>query len=70
MQKLHEINEVEIGTLKTFTAKKERTVEELLKELKLSGKFFAVLVNGKRVDLTHKIKENDSVVLLPKIAGG
>lgn len=68
MQSLEEIQTT--GTLKTYLVKSEKTVSELLKELNLESKFFAVLANGKRVKLTDKISENSEIVILPKIAGG
>ncbi|MBN2230486.1 MAG: MoaD/ThiS family protein [Candidatus Thorarchaeota archaeon] len=46
-----------------------KTVAELLVELNLSSDH-VVLVDGKRVPLTFQIQENDSVVVLPLIAGG
>ena len=45
------------------------TVAELLLELKLSADH-VVLVDGKRVSLNFQISENESVVILPLIAGG
>jgi sulfur carrier protein ThiS len=64
------VETIEVGTLKTFTLKNEKCVKDLLKELKLSDKFFAILVNGKRANLNDMIKEGSSIILLPKIAGG
>ncbi len=61
---------IDVGSLKTFHAKRERKVSDLLDELKLNGKFFAILVNGKKVGLNDIIEEGSSIVLLPKIAGG
>jgi sulfur carrier protein ThiS len=46
------------------------TVNDLLKELNLEGKYFGILVNGKKADEDTIIKENDEVVILPHIAGG
>ena len=46
-----------------------KTVAELLLELKLSADH-VVLVDGKRVPLNFEISENESVVILPLIAGG
>ncbi|MBD3349890.1 MAG: hypothetical protein GF364_00210 [Candidatus Lokiarchaeota archaeon] len=61
---------LDVGTLKNYQVKSERTVKDLLKELKLSDKYFAILVDGKRVGLDDVIKEGSSVIILPKIAGG
>jgi sulfur carrier protein ThiS len=68
MQSLEELQTT--GTLKTYLVKSKKTVAELLKELNLESKFFAVLANGKRVKLTDTISENSEIVILPKIAGG
>ena len=46
-----------------------KTVAQLLLELELS-KDHIVLVDGKRVPLDFRINENESVVILPLIAGG
>ena len=46
-----------------------KTVAELLVELDLSDDH-VVLISGKRVALDYQLQENDSVVVLPRIAGG
>ena len=46
-----------------------KTVAQLLFELELSTGH-VVLVDGKRVPLDFQINENESVVILPLIAGG
>ncbi|MHA1340070.1 MAG: MoaD/ThiS family protein [Promethearchaeota archaeon] len=61
---------VEIGSLTTYTVKTEKTVSELLKELNLSDKYFAILIDGKRAGLDDVIKEGSSIIILPRIAGG
>ncbi len=58
------------GSLKSYRVKTSRTVSDLLKDLKLESKFFAILVNGKKVDLNDKIETNSEIVILPRIAGG
>ncbi|MHA1674224.1 MAG: MoaD/ThiS family protein [Promethearchaeota archaeon] len=68
MQNLQEINSP--GSLKIYKVKNARTVSDLLKELKLETKFFAILVNGKRVSLENMIEEGSEITILPKIAGG
>ena len=70
MEQLNQFSEIDVGTMKTFSVKSNKKVSELLKELKLSNKFFAILINGKRAGLDDVIKASDSVVLLPRIAGG
>jgi len=57
-------------SLKTYRAKEKSTLKDALKGMNLEEKYFAVLVNGKRVEESHELKENDEVVILPKIAGG
>jgi sulfur carrier protein ThiS len=46
------------------------TVNDLLKELNLEGKYFGILVNGKKANEDTIINESDEVVILPHIAGG
>ncbi|MHA2352890.1 MAG: hypothetical protein ACXABX_07195 [Candidatus Thorarchaeota archaeon] len=46
-----------------------KLVSELLIELELSDDHI-VLIGGKRVALDYQLQENDSVVVLPRIAGG
>jgi sulfur carrier protein ThiS len=46
-----------------------KTVAQLLLELELSDDH-VVLIGGKRVALDYQLEENDSVVILPRIAGG
>ena len=46
-----------------------KTVAELLLDLELSADH-VVLVDGKRVPLDFQVNENESVVILPLIAGG
>ena len=46
-----------------------KTVAPLLQELSLSEDH-AVLVNGERQDLNAILHENDTVIVLPIIAGG
>ncbi|MFX0167727.1 MAG: MoaD/ThiS family protein [Candidatus Hodarchaeota archaeon] len=49
---------------------KTKTVRELLKELGLLHRHFVVLVDGKRAEFSEEIKEGQSVIVLPVIAGG
>jgi sulfur carrier protein ThiS len=61
----------EVGNLKVLKSETAKTYRELLKEMKLDDKYFVLLVNKKRVtDLSKKYNSCDTVVLLPKIAGG
>jgi len=46
-----------------------KTVAELLHELDLSDDH-VVLIEGKRVDSDYQLQENESIVVLPRIAGG
>ena len=58
------------GSLKSYRVKSSRTVSDLLKDLKLESKFFAILVDGKKVGLNDKVEEGSDIVILPRIAGG
>lgn len=55
--------------IKRLIVTEPKTVAELLIELNLSSDH-VVLIKGKRVQLDYQIKENDVVVVLPRIAGG
>jgi sulfur carrier protein ThiS len=61
---------LETGIYETFTPEKTMTVKDLLEELSLEGKYFGILVNGKKADEATKISPEDSIVILPHIAGG
>lgn len=61
---------LETGVYETFTAEKTMTVKDLLKELNLEGKYFGILINGKKATEDMTIKETDEIVILPHIAGG
>ncbi|MHA1585501.1 MAG: MoaD/ThiS family protein [Promethearchaeota archaeon] len=68
MQSLQEISTT--GNLKMYRVKAARKVSDLLKDLKLETKFFAVLADGKKVGLDDTIEEGAEITILPKIAGG
>jgi sulfur carrier protein ThiS len=61
---------LETGVYETFTPERAMTVADLLKELNLEGKYFGILVNGKKAEPETKISETDQIVILPHIAGG
>lgn len=61
---------LETGLYETFTPEKTMTVADLLKELNLEGKYFGILVDGKKADPETKINEKSEVIILPHIAGG
>jgi len=46
------------------------TVSDLLKELELEDRYFAVLVNGKKVGPEKVLSPKDEITVLPYIAGG
>ncbi|MFX0019839.1 MAG: MoaD/ThiS family protein [Promethearchaeota archaeon] len=54
----------------TFKPEKRMVVRELLKELNLEGKYFGILVNGKKATEDTVIRETDEIIVLPHIAGG
>ena len=58
------------STMTELILEKRTTVRDLLAKLNLEMSYFAVLVNGKTVDLNHTIDEGEKVIILPKIAGG
>ena len=55
--------------IRKFIVTEPKTVAELLLELELSDDH-VVLIAGTRVAMDYQIQENDSVVVLPRIAGG
>ena len=61
---------LETGIYETFTPDRTMTVKDLLKELNLEGKYFGILINGKKATEDMTIKETDEIVILPHIAGG
>ena len=54
----------------TFKPEKRMVVRGLLKELNLEGKYFGILVNGKKATEDTIIHETDEIIVLPHIAGG
>ena len=61
---------LESGIYETFQPEKTMTVADLLKELNLEGKYFGILVDGKKATPETVIDIKSSVVILPHIAGG
>jgi len=61
---------LETGIYETFTPDRTMTVRDLLKELNLEGKYFGILINGKKATEEQKITAEDEIVILPHIAGG
>ncbi|TFG04119.1 MAG: hypothetical protein EU539_11510 [Promethearchaeota archaeon] len=61
---------LQTGIYETFTPEKTMTVKDLLVELDLEEKYFGILVNGVKADESTKISPEDSIVILPHIAGG
>ncbi len=68
LQNLKQINKS--SGFVTYRAENVQTVQTMLQQLNLETRYFVVLVNGKKVSLTHTINKDDSIVVLPKIAGG
>ena len=58
------------GIIETITPEREMTVRDLLKELNLEGKYFGILVDGKKADEDTIIDNDSSITILPHIAGG
>lgn len=68
MQKLEKLTET--SSMMTYRLKTKQTVRDILKELELEQKYFAVLVNGHKAALNDIITENSEILILPRIAGG
>ena len=58
------------SSMTTYRVKNAQKVYDVLKKLNLESKYFAVLVNGQKVDMSMEIEKNDEILVLPKIAGG
>lgn len=58
------------GSLKTYRVKESITIADILAELGLKSKFFAILVDGKKVDIDFNVSADSEITILPKIAGG
>ncbi|GAB4319531.1 MAG: hypothetical protein Kow0069_23100 [Promethearchaeota archaeon] len=56
--------------LQTFHVTESKKLSALLEELGLEGKYFAILVDGRKASPEDTIKEGSEIVILPKIAGG
>ena len=61
---------LETGIYENIIPERTMTVADLLKELNLEGKYFGILVDGKKADPHTKITPESEVVVLPHIAGG
>jgi len=68
MKQLAEL--LETGIYESIQVERKMTVADLLEELNLEGKYFGILVNGKKAEPETKISETDQIVILPHIAGG
>ena len=67
-----QVESVETSSVLTrVTVETKTTVADLLGKLNIpSGKYLAILVDGKKADLEHEIHEGQNVIILPMIAGG
>jgi sulfur carrier protein ThiS len=67
-----QVESIETGSVLTkVTVESETTVADLLSKLKIStGKYLAVLVDGKKASLDQLVSEGQKVIILPMIAGG
>ena len=61
---------LETGIIETYTPKRKMLVKDLLKELNLEGKYFGILVDGKKASEDTVLDENSDILILPHIAGG
>ena len=68
MKQISEI--LETGIIETMIPERKMLVKDLLRELNLEGKYFGILVNGKKADEDTEITPNDDITILPHIAGG
>ena len=58
------------GIIETIVPERKMLVKDLLRELNLEGKYFGILINGKKADEDTEITPKDEITILPHIAGG
>ena len=68
MQNIEKIEEV--SSMTTYRVKNRQKVVDVLQKLNLESKYFVVLINGKKVEKSDEVFENDEILILPRIAGG
>jgi len=61
---------LETGIIETIVPERKMLVKDLLRELNLEGKYFGILINGKKADEETEITPKDDITILPHIAGG
>ncbi|MFX0074716.1 MAG: MoaD/ThiS family protein [Candidatus Hermodarchaeota archaeon] len=61
---------LETGIIETIIPERKMLVRDLLRELNLEGKYFGILINGKKADEDTEISPKDDITILPHIAGG
>ncbi len=61
---------LETGIIETIVPERKMLVKDLLRELNLEGKYFGILINGKKADEDTEITPKDDITILPHIAGG
>ena len=61
---------LETGLIETVIPERKMLVKDLLRDLNLEGKYFGILINGKKADEDSEITPDDSITILPHIAGG
>ena len=61
---------LETGIVETIIPERKMLVKDLLRELNLEGKYFGILINGKKADEDTEITPSDNITILPHIAGG
>ncbi|MFX0048360.1 MAG: MoaD/ThiS family protein [Candidatus Hermodarchaeota archaeon] len=64
------IDILETGIIETFIPERNMLVRDLLRELNLEGKYFGILINGKKANEDSEISPKDEITILPHIAGG
>jgi len=61
---------LETGIVEKYIPERKMLVRDLLRELNLEGKYFGILINGKKADEETEISPKDDITILPHIAGG
>ncbi len=57
-------------TTHRYRVTEEKKVKDLLRQLNLQDKYFAIIIDGRRGEPEDILKEGSDIFILPKIAGG
>ncbi|OLS13647.1 MAG: hypothetical protein RBG13Loki_2713 [Promethearchaeota archaeon CR_4] len=70
MQKYIELLQSGELTTHIYHITEKKKVKDLLQQLNLQDKYFAILIDGRRGKPEDVLEEGSEIMILPKIAGG